>query len=290
MRILYFVFILTYSSCFSQNYETIIIKELFTPLKVYENDILVKNDKVKSNFSYLYKVSLNNDSIIYYNTSYTPINQITPIVFILKRKQENNNLILSIEENKIIDSMSIEFINNSKSIKVNTDIYSLNPLYYFELKKSLYENNNILDLIDFLDDNLGDYPYQLNYLTRISSYKKYKNNKLKILSAKLQTKRTQSDNQDIWNVTYNYNKKNILVSVIKKTNDNEISFEKKLVLKKGTEYKYKIRNNVESRFEDNNEITFDIIKHTYNKLQNHFQYGIIKEEISQTKRILYQKE
>ena len=136
---------------------------------------------------------------------------------------------------------------------------------------------------------MGDYPYQLSYLRKISSYKKYKNNKLKILSAKIQTKRTQSDNQDIWNVTYNYNKRNILVSVIKKTVDNEIGFEKKLVFKNGSEYKYKIRNNVESRFEDNDEITFDIIKNTYNSLQNHFQYGIIKEDISQTKRVLYQK-
>ena len=55
MRILYFFFVFVYSYCFSQNHETIKIKELFTPLKVYENDILIKNDKVKSNFSYLYK-------------------------------------------------------------------------------------------------------------------------------------------------------------------------------------------------------------------------------------------
>ena len=289
MRILYFFFVFVYSYCFSQNHETIKIKELFTPLKVYENDILIKNDKVKSNFSYLYKISTNKDSILYYNTSYEPVNQIIPVIFVLKRKQENNNLILFIEENKVIDSINIEFFNNSKSIKINSDLYSLNSLYYFELKKSLYENNNILDLIDFLDDNLGDYPYQLSFLKKISIYKKYKNNKLKILGAKIQTNRTQSDNQDVWTVTYNYNKKNILISVIKKTIDNEIGFEKKLVFKNGSEYKYKIRNNVESRFEDKYEITFDFIKNTYNSLQNHFQYGKIKEEISQTKRVLYQK-
>jgi hypothetical protein len=289
MRILYFFFVFAYSYCFSQNSETIIIKELFIPLKVYENDILVKNEKVEKDFSYLYKLSANKDSIFYYNTSFEPVNRITSTFFILKRKQKNNNLILSIEENKVLDSINIEFFNNSKSIRINTDLYYLNPLYYFELKKSLYENNNILDLIDFLDDNLGDYPYQLSFLKKISSYKKYKNNKLKILGAKIQTNRTQSDNQDIWNVTYNYNKKNILISVIKKTIDNEIGFEKKLVFKNGSEYKYKIRNNVESRFEDNDEIMFDIIKNTYNSLQNHFQYGKIKEEISQTKRVLYQK-
>lgn len=289
MRVLYFFFLFVYSYCFSQNSETITIKELFTPLKEYENDILVRNDKLEMDFSYLYKVSANKDSISYYNTSYEPVNQINPTAFILKRNQKKNNLILSIEENKVLDSLNIEFFNNSKSIRINTDLYYLNSQYYSVLKKDLYENNNILDLIDFLDDNLGDYPYQFSYLIKISSYKKYKNNKLKILSAKIQTKRTESNNQDIWNVTYNYNKKNILVSVIKKTIDNEIGFEKKLVFKKGTEYKYKIRNNVESRFEDNDEITFDIIKNTYNLFQNHFQYGKIKEEISQIKRVLYLK-
>ena len=288
MRIIYIYFVFVYSYCFSQNSETIIIKELFTPLKVYENDILVKNDKVERDFSYLYKVSANKDSIFFYDTSYEPVNQTTKTVFTLKRKLENN-LVLSIEENKVLDSLNIEFFNNSKSIRINTDLYYLNSQYYSVLKKNLYENNNILDLIDFLDDNLGDYPYQLSYLKKISSYKKYKNNKLKILSAKIQTKRIQSDNQDIWNVIYNYNKSNILVSVIKKTIDNEIGFEKKLLFKKGTEYKYKIRNNVESRFEDNDVRTFDIIKNIYNELHNHFQFGKIKEEISQTRIIFWEK-
>ena len=86
MRIIYIYFVFVYSYCFSQNSETIIIKELFTPLKVYENDILVKNDKVERDFSYLYKVSANKDSIFFYDTSYEPVNQTTKTVFTLKRK------------------------------------------------------------------------------------------------------------------------------------------------------------------------------------------------------------
>ncbi|MDQ0594001.1 hypothetical protein QFZ37_002370 [Chryseobacterium ginsenosidimutans] len=281
--------ILVYNYYLSQNQEIIKIKEQYTPLKIYINDKVVKNNKVKKDFSYLYKLSMKKDSILYYDVSDNPLNQSLPITFTLKKSKEGNRAILSIKENETFDTLNIIFSNKLKTITINKDVYFCNDLYYSELNKSIYNANNILDLVDFLDDNLGDYPYQLNYILKISSNKKYRNNKLKILSAKIYTTRTQSESRDIWKVNYNYNKNGILISVIKKTNDGELGFEKKLIYKKATEYKYKIHKNVESRYEDNNNITFDINKDTYNVLQNHFQSGLIKEEISQLKRILYQE-
>ena len=187
--------------------------------------------------------------------------------------------------------MIIKFTDQFQMISINqNDNYQLNPIYYSELKNSIYINKNILDLTDLLDDNLGDYPYQLRYLNRISSYKKYKNQDFKIIKATVKTSRTQSDEQDTWNVIYKYDKSNILQSVAKTSTDGEISFEKKLLSKKNTEYKFKVHNNVESRYEDNDEITFDVNKNTYSRMQSHFQFGLVKEETSQLKTILFRKE
>jgi len=288
MKALHIFLILIHSYCFTQNHKTIKIKEVYVPLKTYENDILVKSDKTKKTFTYVYNISSKKDSILYYDTSYEPINKISPIIFALKKEQNENTLHLFINENGILETLYISFSDSYKSITVNKDIYFLNSLYYNQLKRTILINKNILDLIDLLDDDLGDYPYQFNYLLKITSNRKYKNKKLKILSAKIYTTRTQSDIQDIWNVEYKYNKNGILIYVIKKSIDREISYEKKLLFQNGREYKYKIYSNIESRFEDNNEITFDIDKSTYNAILSHFQFGNVKEEISQLKRFLLQ--
>ncbi|QIY91209.1 hypothetical protein [Chryseobacterium gallinarum] len=285
--------IILFNYCFSQEkHETISIKEEYTPLKTYENDKIVKNDRKKEVLSYVYKISAGKDTVKYYNDTYTPIDKTIPITFILKNDKKNDNLILLInEEEKDSDSMIIKFTDQFQMISINqNDNYQLNPIYYSELKNSIYINKNILDLTDLLDDNLGDYPYQLRYLNRISSYKKYKNQDFKIIKATVKTSRTQSDEQDTWNVIYKYDKSNILQSVAKTSTDGEISFEKKLLSKKNTEYKFKVHNNVESRYEDNDEITFDVNKNTYSRMQSHFQFGLVKEETSQLKTILFRKE
>ena len=292
LHILLFLLLL-FHSCFSQNkQETISIKEEYTPLKTYENDKMVKNDRKKEVLSYIYKISAGRDTVKYYNDTYTPIDKTIPVTFILKNDQKNDHLILLInEEGKGSDSMIIKFTDQLQTISINqNDNYQLNPAYYSELKNSIYTNRNILDLTDLLDDNLGDYPYQLKYLNRISSYKKYKKQNFKIISATLKTIRTQSDEQDPWSVIYKYDKNNILQSVTKTSTDGETYFEKKLVSKKNTEYKYKVHNNVESRYEDNDEITFDVNKNTYSVTQNHFQFGLVKEETAQIKTILFKKE
>lgn len=268
---------------FAQTVSSIRVHEQYIPLKKYVNEKEVKINRAKQNFSYLYKINNKKDSVLFYDVSNKSFNKVIPISFTLQRG-ENDHLKLLIQEKDSMDSLDIFFSEKSKSITVNKDIYFLNSLYYEELKKSIYTNSNVLDLGDFLDDNLGDYPYQLPYLLKISSNKKYKNNNLKITSAKLFTTRTQSGMNDIWNVKYNYDKKGNLLSVIKKSEEEEIAYEKRLSEKKGTKYKYKIDCNVESRFNDKSEIIFDTDKNTYNIIQSHFQFGTVTEETSQMKR------
>ncbi|MFC6269767.1 hypothetical protein [Frigoriflavimonas asaccharolytica] len=282
--------ILIFSGCNAQYNEVIKIKEILTPLKIYENEQLIKNNEKKQVFSYIYNINSKKDSISYYDISNAPISETTPIIFTLKKNKRTDEQTLMISEDTIVDSLNIKFSDVSKSISINnTDTYFLNFQYYKELKQTIGKDNNALDLIDLLDDLLGDYPYQFIYLKRVSSNKKYQIKNYKISKAKIKTNRTQSEIADIWNVTYTYDKNNILLSILKKSTDNVVAFEKKLIQKKGSQYKFKIYNNVESRYEDNNEISFDIKKNTYISLQHHFQFGIVKEEISQLKRVLYKK-
>ena len=288
---LFLLLIFLCNCCFAQKKTTIKIEEIWTPIKVYQNDELVKNDKKEMKFSFVYDISETKDSVSFYDISQISINKAPLITYTLKTNSQTHEQNLLIKENEILDKINIKFSDETNTITINKkDTYFLNSKYYSDLKNSIYINHNILDLVDLLEDILGDYPYQLEFLKRVSSNKKYKNKDFKILKANISTQRSQSNLQDIWSVSYTYNKDNILTSVIKTSTENDLGFEKKLLSKKATEFKYKIFNNVESRFEDNDEITFDIKKNTYAALQSHFQYGLVKEEISQLKRVLYIKE
>lgn len=292
INILFIIYFFVCNSCCSaQNKQTIKIKEIWTPLKVYENDQLVKDEAGKKIFSYTYVISAKNDSISYYDLSYSTLNKTPPIIYILKKNKQTDELNLIIQENKVLDSINIKFSDETKSIIIdNHDTYFLNSDYYNELKKTVYSNANILDIVDLLDDILGSYPYQFNHLTKVSSNKKYKGKNFKITKAKIWTVRTQSDIIDIWDVNYEYDKNNVLTSVIKKSVENELGFEKKLLSKKESRYKYKIYNNVESRYVDNDEIIFDVEKNTYNAFLSHFQVGLVKEKTSHLERIFHKKD
>lgn len=280
------------NSCYAQKEITIKIEESWIPLQIYENDELVKNDKKEVKFSYIYIISSGRDTISYYDiSSQDELSDQIPIIYVLESTKKTDEKKLLIKENNSIENMTIEFSDEKNTITINkSDTYLLNIKYYNELKNSICNNHNILDLVDLLDDVLGDYSYKFEYLKRISSNKKFKNRNFKIINAKIFTHRMQSNKQDIWNVNYSYNSDDVLTLVTKRSTKNDLSFEKKLLAKKGGEYKYKTYNNVENRFEDNNELTFDVEKNTYSVLQSHFQFNSIKEEISQLNRILYKKE
>ncbi|MFQ6603687.1 hypothetical protein, partial [Flavobacterium sp. C3NV] len=94
---------------------------------------------------------------------------------------------------------------------------------------------------------------------------------------------------DLWDVSYSYNSKNILTSVIKKSNE-EVQFKKELIKSDGIEYNYKVFRNIESRFEDNDIIKFNLKKNSYEEYNKHFEFGIIRETFTKLKRIYYKRE
>lgn len=288
VHFIFFIFIV--HSCNAQYNKIIKINEVYNPLDVYENDVLIENYKEKKVLSYIYNINEKGNSVEYFDTSDKTAEEATPIIYFFKENQNNGEQVLLIKDNEIYDSLKIKFSDKFNSVLINgRDAYYLNSKYYIELKQKVKFNNSILDLVDLLDDNLGDYPYQFAYLNKISTNNKYFNKNFKIKKAKIITNRTQSNQQDIWNVTYCYDKDNVLKSVSKKSLDNEVSFEKKLLLKKGTEYIYKIYINVESRYEDNDELTFDIKNNDFKLLHSRFHFGSLREENLVLERILFQK-
>jgi hypothetical protein len=275
----------------NQAYEILKIKEQRTPLKTFADDKLVKNSIVKTVFNYTYSYNLKKDTVLYYDCSGKKSNNNNPILFILKPFGKlNKSKLLIIENKSLIDSLVLNFEDSSNAIEVNgRDTYFLNAPYYQELKNQLSINGNIADLVDFLDDHLGDYPYQLQYINALNSYKKYHTANYKIMSASIVTLREANDYLDKWKVNYGYNKSNVLNSISQISTEQEVRFEKKLISNQGSLYRYYEHRNIESRFEDQDSVSFDINKNTYTASLSHFQFGLIKQEISKLDRVLYKK-
>jgi hypothetical protein len=257
-------------------YEKLDIKNRYILLETLVNDKKVENEDTNTIDSYSFYYNSKKDSVVYYD-----LNNSYPILFVLKNEKKTDALKLFIIENKKkSDSLNIMFSNENY----------LNSIYYELLKKNILKLKNIPDLVDLLDDMLGDYPYQMVYLKDFSSNNKYRYNNNKILKAHITTIRNQVDDyKDVWDVMYLYNNKNILSSVIKKSKDEGIQFKKELIQSNGIKYKYKVFRNVESRFQDDNIITFNLKENTYEEYQKHFQFGLVKETSSRVTRIFYQK-
>lgn len=115
------------------------------------------------------------------------------------------------------DTLSFHFIQKGNSILVNQDEYVLNKSYFSFLKKKVLKNKNITEIIDFLDDNLGNY-FLSDEIFLMSSKSKYKN-KFQILRAKVKTIKSDSDGLDFWKISYHYDKNGLLS--MKKINEKE---------------------------------------------------------------------
>ncbi|OXG07092.1 hypothetical protein B0A64_09775 [Flavobacterium araucananum] len=267
-------------------YEKLEIKNKYSIIKTLVNDKRIENedDNVLQSYSIIYNSK--KDSVVYYG-----LDNSFPILFVLKTEKKANNVkFLIVENKKTVDSLNIVFYSQKNKIEINKDQYYFNSGYYLFLKKNILQLKNIADLVDLLDDMLGDYPYQMSYLRDFSSNNKYRLNNNRILKADIVTFRNQvSDYKDDWEVNYLYNSKNILSSVIKKSNE-EVQFKKELIKSDGLEYEYRLFRNVENRFEDNDIIKFNLKKNTYEEYNKHFQFGLLKEISTKLKRVFYKKE
>ena len=196
--------------------------------------------------------------------------------FIWRKKKESSNdaeLTITNSDNSI-KKLKIRFIDKLKSININESSYFLNTEYYLYLKKNL----NISELVDLLDDFLQEDIYQINDLKFIKSKTKYRNNKFRILNAKMKTVNSQNENLITnWQIFYSYNKNNILTSVKQKTKD-EVRYTKILISNISNVLSYQIYWQVDERFSDDKKETFDITQNAYCEKGTYLQIGLNREE------------
>ncbi|MFJ1492377.1 hypothetical protein [Capnocytophaga canis] len=115
------------------------------------------------------------------------------------------------------DTISLFFHHKKRSIQVNQDYYFLTNRYYKFLKNKVLKEKNITEIVDFLDDKLGDYflPDEIFLIGSKSKYKK----KFRIKNATIKTIKADSDGFDSWKVSFLYDKKGILKNQKKQIND-----------------------------------------------------------------------
>ena len=170
---------------------------------------------------------------------------------------KNNNATLFVDDS----TLNLKFFDSKYKIEVNKkDVYFLEKQYYNFLKTKILEQKDISEILDFLDDCLGDY-FLLEDLFLVSSKSKYRFN-YKILKAVLVTQKQQSDGFEKWLVFYIYDEKGI-VSITKKAykkgeNYADISFFKERLSTNPNSFSFSITEaNVKSMEETQKTISLD---------------------------------
>ncbi|MFQ6603902.1 hypothetical protein, partial [Flavobacterium sp. C3NV] len=193
MKLIILILLLTTNKVLGQNksnqYERLEVKNQYNIIETLINNEHTENEKENNIESYSIIYNSKKDSVVYYGLSNS-----FPILYVLKNEKKTKKLKLYIMENKKkVDSISIVFSDQKKAIEVNKDLYFFNSTYYKSLKNNVLQLKNIADIIDLLDDMLGDYPYQIDYLKDFSSKNKYNSKDNKILKARIITFRTQAN-------------------------------------------------------------------------------------------------
>jgi hypothetical protein len=274
LKIIFF-FILFPILSSSQSYVTIGIKENHNIKEVRIGDEVINNEEPYKFFTYIYSCNKTKDTIfVYKQTDLLNFDNADKIKFILKKESSNDAELTITNSDNSIKKLKIRFIDKLKSININESSYFLNTEYYLYLKKNL----NISELVDLLDDFLQEDIYQINDLKFIKSKTKYRNNKFRILNAKMKTVNSQNENLITnWQIFYSYNKNNILTSVKQKTKD-EVRYTKILISNISNVLSYQIYWQVDERFSDDKKETFDITQNAYCEKGTYLQIGLNREE------------
>ncbi|WP_223605716.1 hypothetical protein [Chryseobacterium sp. OSA05B] len=244
-----------------------------------------KKDKISTN-NLIYILNTKKDSISFYNFNDAPISEKkVPNLCTLTKNQ--NALLLNYKNESYSTKLNIAFNDNEKTILIgDKDIFYFNDSYYKYIRKSIGDNLNIPDLIDFLEDFLTG--YNLDDLKYISSYEKYKHKDFKIVKGYMESYRTQaSDYLDKWNVKFSYNEAGVTKYILKESAEGDQEIEKKLVSAQKGVFKYTKHTNVESRLITDREILIDPDKKTYEEKVTALQVGLGKESRYETKLISY---
>ncbi|MEN4761808.1 hypothetical protein ABEG63_15860 [Chryseobacterium sp. C39-AII1] len=216
------------------------------------------------------------DSINYYEFYDSSISEkVNPYLYTLAK--ERDFLSLNFKGSDYNSKIKIVFNNQLKTIKIqNKDVFYLTEAYYKYLYKSVYQNQNLPDLVDFLQDFLEDYNFE--NLKYISSKEKYKHKDFKIIKAYMESYRTQAtDYLDKWNIQFLYTNNGTLKYLSKESTEGDQSLEKKLILNKNNTYKYSINRNTESRLITNTQQSFTTDNKYYVDKISSTQVGLGKE-------------
>ncbi|TRX30451.1 hypothetical protein FNW52_20120 [Flavobacterium sp. ZT3R18] len=270
----------------SKSYSIVYIVNKIIDKGEYLDDIKINKKNEINTKKLIYIYNFKKDTIAYYDFYESAITaKKKSALYTLTRKEDT--LSLNFKGNNYENKIKLVFNIPTKTIRIGSkDVFYLNDIYYKYLYKNIYENLNILDLIDFLEDFLQD--YNLEDLKFISSNEKYKHKDFKLIKAYMESYRSQaSDYLDKWNVKFLYNKEGILNYLLKESTEGDQSLEKKIVFSKKDTFKYLINRNNESRLITTNEKSFNINTNSYDEKVTALQVGLGKETKYEIKRTVY---
>lgn len=159
MKHLLFIFIIGQSLLFSQTEN---INSFKIEMEEYsfdnESDTLIEDKTEKSIYFVNFLFSKKKDTIF--------INKSEILSEIDNENKFINRLTIEVSDNKAnlliwnknyTDTIVLSFHHQKRAVQVNDDLYFLTEKYYSFFEKKVLEDRNIPEMIDFLDDKLGNY-------------------------------------------------------------------------------------------------------------------------------------
>lgn len=284
MKRLLFIFIFGQSLLFSQTKKIIFFQ---TEWKVFtidnDTDSLI-DDKIEKGIFFTNFLLNKKKDTIFINKSevLSEIDNENKFINRLTVDVSNNKANLLVWNKNYTDTIVLRFHHQERAVQINNDLYSLTNEYYSFLKKKVLKDKNITEIIDFLDDELGNYflPDEIFLIGSKSKYKK----KFRIKNAIIKTIKADSDELDSWETSFLYDKQGIL-EIKKKGIDDEISYLKRRKYIDFDKIIFEIEENTVKR----NTITQQEIYLSNNKQkvkQKNFQYGLNQTTFFYTETML----
>ena len=264
-----------------QSFHHIAISESYKVKEVrIADEVLDEKDENTSYLIYSYENSMDK-VLVYFKSTPDPDIEFECTAFDLIQKS-NDALSLKIKSSQGIDYLNVMFFDKDQSISIGDGRFFLNKAYYSFAKRKILKEKNISTLVDFMDDFLQEYIYDLEKLRYISSREKYVNKDFKILKATMKTINGQAEDITTnWKIHYTY-KNGVPASVEQATND-ETRYRKTLMNHNKGLFTYKVYWQVDERYSDDKEVTFDIANKQYVEKGTYFQVGLNKEKDYETR-------
>lgn len=136
-------------------------------------------------------------------------------------------------------NVKVSFLKENQ-IRVDSDLYRVNKLYYNFLKQKLLVERSALDLAFFVKEGYGDYAVSLEPLLQKNWRNQRENQGHRIIGVQVKNKNEQADGQfHRWNAVYTYTTSGMLQNI------KGEYYNKKLVGNTGTDVKYQIEKNLD---------------------------------------------